>query len=84
MWPGNRAIRPATVPEPAPPPAQCRRSALTGPFQAPPARPGTDVTPILASLTSKVAASMPTTVHPWLNAARSSSWLTRRGPQVPG
>ena len=42
------------------------------------------MTPILASLTSKISGSMPTTVHPWLNAARNSSWLTRRGPQVPG
>jgi RND superfamily putative drug exporter len=39
---------------------------------------------VLASLTSNSEASMLTTVHPWLNAVRSSSCVTRRGPQVPG
>ena len=40
----------------------------------------TVVTGKAPGLTSKVSASMPVTVQPSAKAARSSSWVTRRGP----
>ena len=59
-----------------------RQSGLIRSMAASQAR--ADGMPSVAWLSSKATASMLTMAHPWRKAARSSSWLTRRGPSSPG